>query len=64
MVALRKILEKLRRYAPAKGNQEKTDRITDVIDIIDTIDIIDSIDIIESENNYIYIGRNVQNICA
>ena len=37
--------EKLRRYAPTKGNQEKTHRI---IDIIDIIDIIHMLDIIES----------------
>ena len=36
--------EKLRRYAPIKGNQEKTDRIID----IDIIDIIDNMDTIES----------------
>ena len=28
--------KKLRRYAPTKGNQEKTDRIIDIIDIMDT----------------------------
>ena len=27
--------EKLQRYAPTKGNQEKTDRIIDVTDIIE-----------------------------
>ena len=32
---------KLRRYAPTEGNQEKTYRIIDIIDVIDVIDIID-----------------------
>ena len=27
--------EKLRRYAPAKGNQEKTHKIIDIMDIMD-----------------------------
>ena len=40
-----KMTEKLRRYALTKGNQEKTDRIIDIIDIIDLIDIMDLIDI-------------------
>ena len=35
--------EKLRRYALTKGNQEKTDRIRDIIDIIDIINLIDII---------------------
>ena len=42
---IKKIPEKLRRYAPTKGNKEKTDRIIDIIDIMDLIDIIDIIDI-------------------
>ena len=37
----KKLPEKLRRYAPTKGNQEKTDRIIDIIDIIDIVDLID-----------------------
>ena len=36
-----KLPEKLRRYAPTKGNQEKTARIIDIIDIMDLIDILD-----------------------
>ena len=39
--------KKLQRYALTKGNQEKTDRIIDIIDIIAIIDIIDIIGIIE-----------------
>ena len=38
--------EKLRGYAPTKGNQEKTDRIIDSIDIIDLIDILVLLDIL------------------
>ena len=50
----KKLPEKLRRYALTKRNQEKTDRI---IDIMDFIDIMYIIDIIEK----LHIGRNAQN---
>ena len=39
--------EKLRRYAPTKGDQEKTDRIIDIIHIIDIMDLLDTIDLID-----------------
>ena len=42
-----KMTEKLRRYALTKGNQEKTDRIIDIIDIIDNMDLIDIMDCID-----------------
>ena len=44
---MKKLPEKLWRYAPTKGNQEETDRIIDIIDIIDIINIIDIIDIVD-----------------
>ena len=37
----KKLLEKLRRHAPTKVNQEKTDRIIDTIDIMDLKDFMD-----------------------
>ena len=35
---MKKMTEKPRRYPPTKGNQEKTDRIINIIDIMDLID--------------------------
>ena len=43
----KKLPEKLGRYAPTKGNQEKTDRIIDIMDLIDIMDIIDIMDLID-----------------
>ena len=31
----------IRRYTPTKGNQEKTDRIIDIIDLMDIMDLLD-----------------------
>ena len=36
-----------RRYASTKGNQEKTDRVIDIMDLIDIMDRIDIMDLIE-----------------
>ena len=47
MQVIIKLPEKLRRYAPTKGNQEKTNRILYIIDIRDIMDLIDIMDHID-----------------
>ena len=45
VLQVKKLPEKVWRYAPTKRNQEKTDRIIDIIDIIVIMNIMDIIDI-------------------